>query len=209
MVSGISSSSNVSLSEMRQKMFNRIDTNGDGSIDKTELTTAMPKNASSLVDEIFSKVDSNQDSMFSQLESSSALAKLGQEMKSGGAGMSGIQGANLPPPPEKVFDTADTNKDGEVTKDELSAVLGSQGDDIDKIFNTVDSDGDGVISRAEDEAFRKKMPGQMNQDDASGGNLNGISSTSQNWQLEMFSALMNNFSAGVSAASTASTSVYA
>jgi Ca2+-binding EF-hand superfamily protein len=135
---------------MRQKMFNQIDTNGDGSIDKSELTAMMPKNASSLVDEIFSKADSNQDSLISQIESSSALAKLGQGMKSNSAGMSGISGSNPPPPPEKVFDTADTNKDGVVTKDELSAVMGSQEGDIDKIFSTVDTDGDGVISRAEE-----------------------------------------------------------
>ena len=150
MVSGINSSSNVSISQMRQKMFNQIDTNGDGSIDKSELTAMMPKNASSLVDEIFSKADSNQDSLISQIESSSALAKLGQGMKSNSAGMSGISGSNPPPPPEKVFDTADTNKDGVVTKDELSAVMGSQEGDIDKIFSTVDTDGDGVISRAEE-----------------------------------------------------------
>ena len=95
MVSGISSMSASSLSEMRQKMFNQIDTNGDGSIDKSEVAALIEQNTSSMVDDIFTQLDTDNDNMISQIESSSNLAKLGQEMKKGGPGMSGAQG---PPP---------------------------------------------------------------------------------------------------------------
>jgi hypothetical protein len=115
MVSGISSCSTASLSEMRQKMLSQIDTNGDGSIDKTEMTAMLQQNAATLVDSIFGKLDTDQNGLISQIEAGSGLAKLGQEMKDGG-GVSAASGRpHHPPPPEKVFDAGDTNKDGVVS----------------------------------------------------------------------------------------------
>ena len=88
MVSGINSFSTASLSEMRQKMFNKIDTNSDGSIDKTEMSALLQQNTSqdtsSLVDKIFSTQDTDQNGLISLIESSSAMEKLGQEMKKSG-----------------------------------------------------------------------------------------------------------------------------
>jgi Ca2+-binding EF-hand superfamily protein len=211
MVSGISSCNVASLSEMRQKMFSKIDTNGDGSIDKNEMATLIQQNTSSLVDDMFSKMDTDKDNLISQIESNSGLAKLGQEMKKSGAGMSGMSGPP-PPPPEQVFDTADTNKDGVVSKDELSAVMGSKGGDIDKLFSEVDTDGDGLISRTEDEAFRAKRPEPMQQNESSSASTStgtsGVADVSQDWQSELFSALMKNLFASSSSTSS-STSLYA
>jgi Ca2+-binding EF-hand superfamily protein len=162
MVSGISSSSAASILEMWQNMLNKADTNSDGSVDETELTTVLQQNTSSAVSDIFSQLDTNQDNLISQIESNSGLAKLEQEMKNGGAGMSAV-GGQPPPPPEKVFDTADTNEDGVVSKDELSAVMGQNGGNIDEIFSKVDTDGDGLISRAEDDAWLAQMENQTGQ----------------------------------------------
>jgi Ca2+-binding EF-hand superfamily protein len=175
MVNGISSFSSASISEMRQKMFNKIDTNSDGSIDKTEMGALLQQNTSqdtsSLVDKIFTDQDTNQDGLISQIESESSLAKLEQEMTSGG-GRSAMSG--MPPPPEKVFDTADTNKDGFVSKDELSAVMGKNGENIDKLFSKVDTDGDGLISRTEDETFRKQMTERMQQNESAASGVSGM-----------------------------------
>ncbi len=74
MVSGISSSSS-SINELRQQMFSRIDTNEDGSIDKSEMTSFVGEDSSTLVDEIFSSLDTNQDDLISMLESDSGLAR--------------------------------------------------------------------------------------------------------------------------------------
>jgi Ca2+-binding EF-hand superfamily protein len=207
MVSGVSSFSTASLSEMRQKMLNQIDTNGDGSIDKSEMTTFVQKNTSSIADELFNNLDTDKDNLISQIESKSGLAKLGQEMKKGGAGMSGVSGPP-PPPPDKVFETADTNEDGMVSKDELSAVMGSNGDDISKLFNEVDTDGDGLISKTEDEAFRAKMPEQMPQNVSSTSSTNGVADVSQDWQSGLFNALLNSLFASASSTDN-STSLYA
>jgi Ca2+-binding EF-hand superfamily protein len=205
MVSGISSSSTASLSEMRQKMLSQIDTNGDGSIDKSEMTTFVQQNTSSIFDELFNNLDTDKDNLISQIESNSGLAKLGQEMKNRGAGMPGVSG---PPPPEKVFDTADTNEDGMVSKDELSAVMGSNGDDISKLFNEVDTDGDGLISRTEDEAFRAKIPEQMQQSVSSNSSTDSVTDLSQDWQSGLFNALLNSLFASASSTNN-STSLYA
>ena len=168
-ISGLGSFNAASLSAMRQKMFNQIDSNGDGSIDKSELSALSGQNTSSLVDEIFGKMDTDQNSLVSMIEFDSSLAKLEQQMKNGGSGMSGMSG--MPPPPDKVFDTADANGDGSVTQDELTAVLGQRGADV---FSQVDTDGDGKISRTEDEAFRAKMKEQMSKGDAGMQAMSGM-----------------------------------
>jgi Ca2+-binding EF-hand superfamily protein len=171
MVSGISSASTASLSALRQQMFNKIDTNGDGSIDKSEMTALIEGNTSSLVSSIFGSQDSDQDGLISQIEFDSTMAQLGQQMKQGG-GTSAASGP--PPPPEKVFDTADTNKDGVVTKDELAAVIGDGGGNIDELFSQVDTDGDGSITRAEDNAFLAKMKeGKMGENASSASGMSG------------------------------------
>jgi Ca2+-binding EF-hand superfamily protein len=184
-------------------MFNQIDSNGDGSIDKSELSALSGQKASSLVDEIFGKMDTDQDSLVSMIEFDSSLAKLEQQMKNGGSGMSGMSG--MPPPPDKVFDTADANGDGSVTRDELTAVLGQKGADV---FSQVDTDGDGKISRAEDEAFRAKMDEQMKQNASSDSGMNTISSSDQDWKNMLFEALVKGLTA-YSSPSSDSSSLYA
>ena len=82
MVSGINSFGSIStasLSEMRQRMFNRVDTSGDGSIDKSELAALSGESTSSLVDELLRNMDADQDSLVSLLEFDSSLAKAEQE----------------------------------------------------------------------------------------------------------------------------------
>ena len=154
-ISGFGSLSTASLSEMRERMFNQIDTSKDGSIDKSEFVALAQQNSSSLVDELFSNMDTDQDSLVSMIEFDATLAKLEQQMKKGDSGMQAMSGMPPPPPPpDQVFDTADANSDGSVTQDELTAVLGDKAADV---FSKVDTDGDGKISRTEDEAFRAKM----------------------------------------------------
>lgn len=207
MINGISSRA-ASLAEMRQAMFNKIDTSGDGSIDKSEITALIEQNTSTLVEGLFGTLDSDEDGLISQIESDSGLAKLGQQMKHGGAGMSGISGTQPPPPPEKVFDTADVNEDGVVSKDELSAVMGQNGGNIDELFSKVDTDGDGVISRAEDETFRQQMTERMPPKEIADSGTTDVSAFSQSWQSELFGALLTSLTASAGSA-VESTSLYA
>lgn len=202
-ISGFGSFSTASLSEMREKMFNQIDTSKDGSIDKSEFAALAQQNSSSLVDELFSNMDTDQDSLVSMIEFDATLAKLEQQMKKGDSGMQAMSG--MPPPPDKVFDTADADGDDSVTQDELTAVLGDKGADI---FSQVDTDGDGKISRTEDETFRAKMDEQMKQNVPSDPGRSSISGFGQDWQSKLFDALVSALTASTTASSD-STSRYA
>ena len=85
MVSGITSATNnwSSTSQLKQALFNKLDSNKDGVIDKTEITAAMSagkkrlhgssKNSPTL-DQAFSKVDTNGDGVISPTELSAALS---------------------------------------------------------------------------------------------------------------------------------------
>ncbi|MDA8125996.1 MAG: EF-hand domain-containing protein [Deltaproteobacteria bacterium] len=208
MISGISSSSTASVAEMRQQLFNKIDTNSDGSLDKSEITSMIEENASSMVDTLFGSQDTDQDGLLSSIEFESGMAKLGQEMK-GAAGVSGggAGKAGGPPPPDEVFDTADTNEDGVVSQAELAAVMGQNGEDIGKLFSEVDADGDGAITRAEDEAFRAQMDTKMKtQDETSGAQASGVQA--MDFQRQLFTALVEALTSSVGA-SGESTSVMA
>jgi Ca2+-binding EF-hand superfamily protein len=208
MVSGISSPnsfSSTSSSEMMQQIFNTIDTNSDGSIDESEMSMLIKEAASGLIDIIFSKQDINEDNTASLIESNSDLAKLGQEMKNYDE-ISALSGTLLNA--EKVFDSSDTNKDGVVSKDELSAVTGKNGDDIDELFGKIDTDCDGIISRTEDEAFQTEMTEQMQQNESADSGTTDISSIGMNWQNAIFEALLKVLTA-VADSSNESTSIYA
>jgi hypothetical protein len=68
------------------------------------------------VNSFFSNLDTNQDDLVGAIEFESGMAKLEQQMKQAG-GAAGASGMFRPAAPaRKVFDTADTNKDGIVTR---------------------------------------------------------------------------------------------
>jgi Ca2+-binding EF-hand superfamily protein len=164
MVSSISgnSFSSASLIQMRQEMFNMIDQNSDGALDKSELQGLSGK-SSSEIDSFISKLDTDGNSAISQQEFEAGLSKLFQEMKSQSG--DGASAAPPPPPPPPssedssdsssgIFDSLDTNKDGYVSLDELKA---GNVPDAEKIFSEIDTDGDNKISQSESDAFEQKM----------------------------------------------------
>ena len=67
-ISGLSSLTQSYMAQMRQQMFSKIDTNGDGKHDKDELAEMVangPKGGPS-VDDILSKFDSDGDGAISE-----------------------------------------------------------------------------------------------------------------------------------------------
>jgi Ca2+-binding EF-hand superfamily protein len=107
---------------------------------------------------------------------------------------------------EKVFDSADANKDGIVTSEELATVMGIRGDALEHLFVKIDTNGDGVISRAENESFRQQM---TEPEQTKGvGNADAIGSIGKNWQGELLGTLLKSFTS-TAASSSKSTSLYA
>ena len=161
MVSSVSgnSFSSASMVKMRQEMFSMIDQNSDGSLDKSELQSLSGK-GSSEIDNFINKLDTNGDSAISQQEFEAGLSKLFQEMKSQAGGMSAAPPPPPPPPSsggessQDRFNSLDTNGDGYLSVDELTA---GGVPDADKIFSQIDTDGDNKISQSESDAFEQKM----------------------------------------------------
>lgn len=171
MISSISSSmgsyGTSSLKEMQQKMFQKADSNGDGQISKTELSSMQangPKGGPS-ADEMFTKLDTDEDGAVSRAESDAALEQMRQEMFHGAAMFSGGGGSvgempSLEEMQEEMFTKVDANGDGSIDASELSTMAANGpkgGPSTDELLAELDTDGDGAVSRAESDAGIERM----------------------------------------------------
>ena len=95
MIHGVGSAgSTYGTSQMRQALFRKLDANGDGVIDKTELQAAFEsnnkagarRNGSASADKTFAALDTNKDGVISQSEYNAALSK---SQNSGGSPLTG------------------------------------------------------------------------------------------------------------------------
>jgi hypothetical protein len=79
------------MKQMQQQMFKAMDTNGDGKVDKNELSAfqktqqANGKQGAPSVDEIFKQSDSNSDGGITLQEMQDSMAKIAQQMMQGQA----------------------------------------------------------------------------------------------------------------------------
>lgn len=162
MVDGIGSSTNsvsAALQQMRQNIFNKTDTDGDGFLSKIEMSANAPKNGPS-VDDIFGAFDTDGDELISQTEFETGLAMYGQQKQVGFSMKMGMMGG--PPPAEEEesdeFSILDTNGDGVIDMEELAADLEEKGitADASQLFSQIDTDGDGQITSTE---FNSSRPG--------------------------------------------------
>jgi len=169
MISAISGSNSLTqsyMAQMRQQMFNKIDTNGDGKHSKEEISAMAangPKGGPS-VDEIFSRADTDGDGYISQTEFEADSPPDQQMQGSGFGGMASVSSADFL---QQMFNKIDTDGDGKHSKEEISAMAANGpkgGPSVDEIFSRADTDGDGYISQAEFEAdqasMQKNGPGQ-------------------------------------------------
>ena len=137
----------------QEKLFSILDSNGDGSVAKEELDSALSAakdSDSSLsidIDELFSQLDANSDGSIDK-EETAALAPPPPQGGPGGA------------KPEELFSQLDSDGDGSVGLAELSSALGVSSDDSDlaTLFGELDSDADGVLSAQETAALAPPPP---------------------------------------------------
>lgn len=149
-ISGFSSLTQCYRTQMQQQMFNKIDTNSDGTLSKDEISQMAangPQRGPS-ADDIFSKSDTNGDGTIS-LSEFKAASPPPPPMGGGMGGMGATSSADFL---QKMFGAIDTNSDGTLSKDEISQFVanGSQsGISADDIFSSLDTNGDGTISKTE------------------------------------------------------------
>ena len=109
----ISSASGFDPTKLWENLFKKVDSNSDGSIDKTEFESAvstMAKNQNVSTDEadaMFKKLDTDSDGKVSEKEMLAALKTAGDQMR-----------ANMPPPP----DGAQIGRDKTLTDDQKKTV---------------------------------------------------------------------------------------
>jgi Ca2+-binding EF-hand superfamily protein len=158
MVSGIGSATSAfsaqDLAAMREKMFKKADTDGDGKISKAEMQAAAPKDGKGPnVDELFSKVDTDGDGYITDTEDKAAAEK----MQKAGPPARGPRAASQMA--KAIFKDADGNGDGSITADDLANILPKDGNgpDAKELFKAADSDSDGKISQADLEKALKAM----------------------------------------------------
>jgi hypothetical protein len=132
--------------KMAEDLFSKLDTKGQGYIEKSDLEAALSKasgsgssgnsNSSSIADEMFTKLDGNSDGKVTKAEMSATIKKIAAELD-GPAPRMRMQGGM--PPPQKgaegasstdssaaELDPADTNGDGQVSTAEKLAYEASK-----------------------------------------------------------------------------------
>jgi len=150
MLSGMKGMQRPDPSKLAEQLFSKMDTKGQGYIEKSDLETALSKvsqtdssgnsSNSSAADDMFAKLDNNGDGKVTKEEMSATLQKIAAELDGPfpKMRMQGGQGGTPPPPPQdggeasstnssnQASDPADANGDGTVSESELLAYEQSQ-----------------------------------------------------------------------------------
>jgi Ca2+-binding EF-hand superfamily protein len=143
----------ASMTQRREAMFKKLDTDGSGTISKAEMQTGMSQTRSKDGDtidisEFFAKIDTDNNGEITSAEAEAFDNKMAEEMSQNR---------------QNRFSQMDTDGNGSISKDELKTMLESMPDngqekpDVDKLFAEIDADSSGEISKAESDAFEEKM----------------------------------------------------
>ena len=151
-----------------QQLFGKLDTNGDGAIDTSELKT--------FADDISSKTGTTVDasSLMTSLDSDGNGSVSSTELKDNGKALfdqlrqqlmgSQLQATSRPPDADKIFSSMDSDGDGSISKSELDSFLSQRtdgsgnGPSAADLIARDDSDGDGKISADELKAGMQNGP---------------------------------------------------
>lgn len=170
-ISGVGSASNgawADASAMRAKMFAKVDKDGSGSVDKTEMQGMLDHIASKTgteagnADELLTRMDSdgdgslNTDELEAGMKSLMPAPKSTVEFANQRGGAARPEGPPPGPPPVEAestssssadIDPLDTNEDGVVSPQEQAA--GELKEMMKTLLKAADSDGDQQLSKTE------------------------------------------------------------
>ncbi|MGV3583313.1 MAG: EF-hand domain-containing protein [Methylophilus sp.] len=189
----IPSISNIST-QITNNIFSKIDSNNQGYIDKSGLSSALSKISSESnennTDDVFNNMDTDGDgkltkselskgieSLLSQLQSNSLQSSQGgmERMQPPPEGMDG-----MPPPPPK-------GEDGGVTQEQANEIASSTDDSkladimktISENFEAADANQDGKVSAQEAMTYQQKSTTESNSTLASVQENNGVNNAIQ------------------------------
>ncbi len=162
---GVSSHRRPDPSKMVEDIFSKLDTKGQGYLEKSDLESALSglgSDSSASVDDVFSTLDGDGDGKVTKDEMSSTLQKLADELDSqfNASRMSAAQGGGMRPP---LPPPAEGEEDEGYTQDELSAIASSTDDtNLSELMNSLaanfdaaDANGDGKVTQQEAMAYQE------------------------------------------------------
>lgn len=167
-IGGMPNFSPQMLAQMREKMFGKLDGNGDGSIDQAELqaTPAAKNGKGPDLSKLLGGMDGDGDGSITKTEMQTGFQKVDAQMQdqflklqeAGGQRGPGGPGGGGKPDAEAVFGSLDANGDGVIDAEELQNAKAAdtseteQKPDLAALLGGFDSDGDGTISKTEMQA---------------------------------------------------------
>jgi len=167
-----SSSSASGLSNQQQKVFNELDTDGDGTVTKSELEKDFGSGSTQLADKVFAKLDTNGDGSISQGEFGAGTTKTMHHHRHMMAPQDGSQDAQ----------SADGAQSGQTAQDPLSQLLNASGANGASSTSTSNSDGSTTttITYADGSKVTMTSAATATSSDSSSTSSNSSSSSSAN-----------------------------
>lgn len=166
----------IGSSSPLSQLFSRLDTKGQGYLEKSDLVSAFSAigdSDESSIEDVFTALDSDSDGKITESEFSSTLSKLQEaldsefnQMRMQGAGPQGMAGS-MPPPPPPANDVGFTQDELEAQLEEIGETDSARASlltDIVNNFDAADADGDGKVSFKEAMAYREEQSGTATAD---------------------------------------------
>ena len=131
------------IEEMRAAMIERLDRNGDGALDESELGAVTEKFSLQKPSDLISKFDQNQDGVLDANEVLEAIEML--------------DGDRINRAQRIIFGQMDLNGDGAIDEDELSEAMEQAEQKLSGVVDAYDTNRDGVLSAEEIEDMLSGM----------------------------------------------------
>lgn len=131
------------MAEMRQKMFERLDQNGDGGLDESELSGVAEKTGREVSD-ILEEYDTSRDGVLDATEAD----RMAEDMKPNGP---------PPPPPEVMFSELDADDSASLDETELAVLADKTGTNVSDVLKTYDANEDGSLDSTEAQTMFEEL----------------------------------------------------
>jgi Ca2+-binding EF-hand superfamily protein len=202
---------------MQSKLYNKLDSDGDGSLTKDEFVAGRPKDVTAeMAASLYGKINESGSGALSKADfenafsSENSVSGVTAQMTSGIVSMLMDRQGSLPKPggggagepsASDMFSSLDADGDGKVTEEEFLAAKPDDvsADQVAALFKTIDTEGSGSITENQFASFlqsRSPQPAGQMQPPPSGGGSSSAGSSSQ----EVFDPLDTNKDGVVSAA---------
>ena len=203
-------------------VFSKIDGNGDGSLDKSELKTLSDKIKADTGVDVSAKLEKLADDNGGKVSKEAFQAALKKEAPAdkgpggpppSGGGPPGAGGAGKTDSASKTYDKLDTNQDGTVSelerlvgamKDAAKTAKADNSNPAQTLFKAIDTDSNGKISSSESDTFIKQLTEQAAKAGSS-ASTSSETASKQNFDLSKLAKMMyDQIASGLSQQSSSS-----